>query len=228
MTYFFTNTLGPFSLYDLRRKACLIQGTADESSDSGTFLGFAEVTVSVQCSHLPSSKNLNYRFYWQLGVPIAFEVSQPQRRSFDPAQDDNVNNLMFRMTFDEILRLRSLRTPPPLRGPGQIPATSINATVPRTDRSFQLTSPLAKYPPLAVATGSPHSPLKTSTLAHFPGVANPRMTFPKEKRVGSAVPGFCRDIVLPAGLLFPRAGFGMFQGFFSLPIRSVLGYPFLL
>ena len=38
---------------------------------------------------------------------------------------------------------------------GLIPATSIVATVSQTDRSFQLTSPSAKHPPLAVADRSP-------------------------------------------------------------------------
>ena len=45
---------------------------------------------------------------------------------------------------------------------GMIPATSIVATVPWTDRSFQLTSPPAKHPPLAVAGGSPRFPLRKS------------------------------------------------------------------
>ena len=45
--------------------------------------------------------------------------------------------------------------------PGLIPATSIVATVPWTDRSFQLTSEPMRFPPLEVIGSSPRSPLKT-------------------------------------------------------------------
>ena len=55
MAYFFAYAFSPFTLDNFRRKAGLIQGTADESSNGGTFLGFAEVTVSVQCPHPPIS-----------------------------------------------------------------------------------------------------------------------------------------------------------------------------
>ena len=46
--------------------------------------------------------------------------------------------------------------------PGLIPATSIVATVPRTDRSFQLTSEPMRFPPLEVIGSSPRFPLRKS------------------------------------------------------------------
>jgi len=46
--------------------------------------------------------------------------------------------------------------------PGLIPATSIVATVPRTDRSFQLTSEPMRFPPLEVIDSSPRFPLRKS------------------------------------------------------------------
>ena len=54
MPNFFAFSLGPFSLDDFRREAGIIRSAADESRDRGTFLGFAEITIGVQDSHLLS------------------------------------------------------------------------------------------------------------------------------------------------------------------------------
>ena len=61
MTDFFTDAFCPFSLNDFRGEAGFVQCSADESGDSRTFLGFAEITVSVDCSHLPDLYNSELR-----------------------------------------------------------------------------------------------------------------------------------------------------------------------
>ena len=111
---------------------------------------------------------------------------------------------------EEILRLTSC--------PGLIPATSIVATVHRTDRSFQLTSEPMRFPPLlCMWTVTQIRDLDSSSwrssvlrpvfteiepLALFPGVSNPRMTsgrcgvpvgFPNVSELGDLSTPFSRS-----------------------------------
>ena len=87
-------------------------------------------------------------------------------------------------------RLRRTRFLDSLRAPGLIPATSIVATVSRTDRSFQLTSEPMRFPPLEVIGSSPRSPLKTIHWIVFRAFRTPEpMRFPPRVVIGSSPTG---------------------------------------
>ena len=64
---------------------------------------------------------------------------------------------------------------------GLIPATSIIATVSKTDRSFQLTSEPMRFPPLEVIGSSPRSPLKTVHWTVFRALR----TFARDDNLGA-------------------------------------------